>query len=180
MVAFEVKGSLIELVQEQEVRFDVAPHCPLEGSIGLRSVEVFEHIGGGHAKCGETGEACGVDNGLCDACLSEPGSSQAEDVSVLLDEATVEKLFDESSVKLGSCGKVEAIEPFDDPEMRTLEASLEAPALTCVELGTKHRQSEVGKRRRLFLGLIEKGGQLVGECRQVEIDRELNELFGGV
>jgi hypothetical protein len=143
-------------------------------------VEVFEHIGGGHAKCGETGEAGGVDNRLGDAGLSESGSSQAEDVSVLFDEATVEKLFDEASVKLGSCGKVEAVEPFDHPEVRTLEAALEASALTGVDLGSKHRQSEVGKRRRLFLGLVEKGGQLVGECRQVEIDRELNELFSGV
>ncbi len=121
-----------------------------------------------------------MDNGLGDAGFSESGSSQAKDVSVLFDEATVEKLFDESSVKLGTRGKVEAVEAFDRAEVRTLEASLETSALTGVELGSKHRQSEVGKRRRLFLGQVEKGGQLVGECRQVEIDRELNELFGGV
>jgi hypothetical protein len=96
-----------------------------------------------------------VDNGLGDAGFPESGSSQAEDVSVFLDEATVEKLFDEASVKLGSSGKVEAVEPFDHAEVRTLEAALEASALTCVELSSKHRQSEVGKRRRLFLGLVE-------------------------
>src|SRR3972149_2980858 len=79
-----------------------------------------------------------------------------------------------------SCGKVEAIESFDDAEGRTLESPLEASSLTSGRLGTKQTQTELSERGGVFLGPVEQSGQGVGECRQVEIDGELDELIAGV
>ena len=64
------------------------------------------------------------------AACRDRDCGQAEDVAVLFDEATVEKLFDQASVKLGSSGKIETVEPLDH-----LAGDLEVGRIAHVDVG---------------------------------------------
>ena len=174
------EGLVVELIEVNDVGLEIAPEGALEGPIGLRGVKVLDHVRGEHAENRVAGQTGRMDNGFCNVRLAETGATQAEDIAVLLDEATVEELFDQACIQIGAGGEVENIESLDHAEVRPLEATLEASFSADGSLGTNHLQGEVGERRGVFLGMGEQLGQRLGEGGQVEVDGELDELFSGV
>ena len=74
------------------------------------------------------------------------------------DEATAQELLDYAGIELWACGEVKPFESFHHAEARTLEATLQAPGFAGDHLGTKHFEAEVGERRAVFLGALEKSG----------------------
>jgi hypothetical protein len=81
------EGIVAKFVAEEEVWLEVAAQGTAKGGVGLRGVEIFEHVGGSHAEHAVAGQTGGVRNGFSDACFAGTGLTEAEDVAVLGDKA---------------------------------------------------------------------------------------------
>jgi hypothetical protein len=153
------------------------PHRGLPAAFDRGARGACDEVGGG----GVVDAVAGLHGFETDCCgqhrLPDAGRADQQHVGLLLDEPQGGELVDEPAVQSGLCVVVELLERLVLWEAREPQAPVEPALLGRCDLDRQQLVQEAGVGQLVGLGVLERGGKLLGDRSELEVGELLAQLL---
>ncbi len=151
-----------EIIDDEKVGGEEAPHGALPRVVGLGLMEFLEHPIGAQEENAPAGAAGGVPKAACEQRLADPDRAEEEDILRPVDESEAEEIAHAIAIEGDGSFPVEAFQCAHLVEVRPDQARGQVVLLSPIDLVLQNQLEEILRAQWGFLGV----GRAVRQGRQ--------------